>query len=112
MKTCIKNLFPLPALIAALGLILADRVTAQTFTTLHNFAYSEAYWPYAGVILSGNTLYGTTSSGTVFALSTNGTGFTVLYRFNSSGVLTNSDGASPRGRLILSGKTLRSEERR
>jgi formylglycine-generating enzyme required for sulfatase activity len=34
MKTYIKNLFFLPALIAGLGLIPADRVTAQTFTTL------------------------------------------------------------------------------
>ena len=30
MKKCIKNPFPLPALIAGLGLILANRVTAQT----------------------------------------------------------------------------------
>jgi formylglycine-generating enzyme required for sulfatase activity len=30
MKTCIKNLFPLPALIAGLSLILAGRVAAQT----------------------------------------------------------------------------------
>ena len=68
------------------------------------------------MILSGNTLYGTTSSGstngsgTVFAVNTNGTGFTTLYNLsasstNSSGVYTNSDGANPEG-LILSGNTL------
>jgi len=36
MKT--KNLFLVPALIAALNLIPAGRVTAQTFTTLHSFS--------------------------------------------------------------------------
>ena len=37
MKTSLKNPFLLPALIAGLGLMLAGRVTAQTFTTLHSF---------------------------------------------------------------------------
>ena len=35
--------------------------------------------PFSGVILSGDTLYGTTSSGVVFKVNTNGTGFTVLH---------------------------------
>ncbi len=41
--------------------------------------------PYDGLLLSGNTLYGTTwgggaaNAGTVFAANTNGAGFTVLY---------------------------------
>jgi len=76
MKPYIKNLFTclgvaltrsrgLPALIAGLGLIPPGRLTAQTFTTLHNFtavaAYgtnSDGYGPSGGVItnLSGNTL--------------------------------------------------------
>jgi len=37
MKTSIKNLCLLPALIAGLGLILAGPATAQTFTVLHSF---------------------------------------------------------------------------
>jgi hypothetical protein len=37
MKTCIKNLFLLSALMAGFGLMLAGQVTAQTFTTLHTF---------------------------------------------------------------------------
>ena len=90
MKTYIKNLFLLPALIAALGLTLTGRATAQTFTTLHSFAaggynsanpYGNPYTnsdganPYDRLILSGNTLYGTASGGgrsgvgTVFSLS-------------------------------------------
>jgi hypothetical protein len=38
MKTCIENLFLLPALIAGLGLTPTGRVAAGTFTNLHNFA--------------------------------------------------------------------------
>jgi hypothetical protein len=41
MKARIKNLFLLPVLIAALGLIPAGRVTAQTFTNLHNFTFGS-----------------------------------------------------------------------
>src|ERR1035437_9405074 len=117
MKTHIKNLFLLPALIAGLGLIPAGRVTAQTFTNLHNFTGFDGAEPHAGLILSGNTLYGTAQlggsagRGTVFAVNTNGTGFTNLYNFtatstDSSGVETNSDGANPDAGLILSGNTL------
>src|SRR5439155_11233472 len=52
-KTCIKHLFLLPALIAALGLITANRVPAQTFTTLHSFTNgSDGGKPWAGLILS------------------------------------------------------------
>src|SRR5208282_5026446 len=100
-------------LIAVLGLMLAGRATAQTFTTLYNFTAlvdynnSDGAVPEAGVILSGNTLYGTayyggsSGNGTVFALNTNGTGFTNLYSFTGG-----SDGASPQAVLILSGNTL------
>ena len=65
MKTRSKHLFILPALLAGLGLIPAGRVTAQTFTNLYSFtatggAYSnsDGAYPSAGLILSGNTLYG------------------------------------------------------
>jgi uncharacterized repeat protein (TIGR03803 family) len=109
MKTSIKNLFLLPALIAGLNLIPAGRVTAQTFTTLHSFAYfpGDGGWPYAGLILSGNTLYGAAythgswNGGTVFAVNTDGTVFTNLYNFTGG-----SDGYWPYGGLILSGNTL------
>jgi uncharacterized repeat protein (TIGR03803 family) len=65
---------------------------------------------------NSNTLYGTTTSGgssgngTVFAIQTDGTGFTNLYNFNaipySPEPYTNRDGAIPYGRLVLSGHTL------
>ena len=122
MKTYIKKLFLLPALIAALGLMPAGRATAQTFTTLHSFTAidpntgtnSDGANPVAGLILSGNTLYGTAQSGgtngtgLVFKVNTDGTGFTNLYSFTAtSGFFSpNSDGANPLAGLILSGNTL------
>src|ERR1035437_1855754 len=125
MKTYIKNLFLLPTLIAGLGLIPTGRVTAQTFTNLHSFMATSGSYPYgnsdgaepaAGLVLSGNTLYGTAQlgggwgCGTVFKMNTAGTGFTNLHDFtvtstNLSGVDTNSDGTYPNG-LILLGNTL------
>jgi uncharacterized repeat protein (TIGR03803 family) len=53
------------------------------------------------LILSGNILYGTTSqgsadNGTVFAVKTDGTGYTNLYRFT---VTTN--GSAPHAGLLL-----------
>src|ERR1019366_8175047 len=107
MKTRINNLFLLPVLMASLALMLADRVTAQTFTTLHSFtatssgANSDGANSYAGLLLSGNTLYGTASGGgaytfgTVFAVNTDGTGFTTLYSF------TDSYHESQAGKLLL-----------
>jgi len=120
MKMCIKKLFLLPALIAGLGLILTGRVSAQTYTNLHLFMNypNDGANPQAGLILSGNTLYGTASgggnssslSGTVFKINTDGSGFTNLYYFTPASYPnyphTNSDGASPQAGLILSGNTL------
>src|ERR1035437_6209555 len=117
MKTYIKNLFLLSALIAGLGLIPAGRVTAQTFTTLHSFTGgNEGAHPSVGLVLSGATLYGTAYLndgsayyGTVFKVNTNGTGFTTLHVFTpptASSPYTNSDGANPHASLILSGNTL------
>src|ERR1017187_5843173 len=107
VKTCIWNLFLLPALIASLGLIPVGRITAQTFTPLYSFTpsfapndtNSDGANPIAGLILSGNTLYGTAiyggtnGNGMVFAVNTNGTSFTTLHNFTarSGSYSTNSD---------------------
>jgi uncharacterized repeat protein (TIGR03803 family) len=110
----------------ASGTVFAVNTNGTGFTTLHSFTatspffnpygtYSPPYtnsdgaFPVAGLVLSdNNTLYGTTESGgssgwgTVFAINTNGTGFTTLYSFTGG-----SDGAEPyTGTLILSGSTL------
>ena len=92
----------------------SGRVTAQTFTNLHSFtatsisdANDDGIHPEAGLILSGNILYGTagyggsSGSGTVFKVNTDGTGFTILHTFTA-----NSDGATPAAGLILSGNIL------
>src|SRR5882724_1452635 len=127
MKTNLKDLFLLPALIAVLNLMLAGLVTAQTFTTLHSFTASitnssgvytnsDGANPRTGLILAGNTLYGTAEDGgssgrgTLFAFNPDGTGFTNLHSFTatsgSGGYYgTNSEGAIPNG-LVLSNNTL------
>ena len=113
---------------AANGTVFAMNVDGTGFTNLHSFTErsglypfttnSDGALPWAALILSGNTLYGTasqggsTGNGTVFALNTDGTGFTNLYHFavssspNPNLNYTNSDGANPFGPLILSGSTL------
>jgi uncharacterized repeat protein (TIGR03803 family) len=97
--------------------MLARPSTAQTFTTLHSFSIVnpvtgaiDGASPYGGLVLSGNTLYGTTSGnvwvadwGTVFAVRTDGTGFTTLHEFLSP---YDNIGAVPYAELILSGTTL------
>ena len=103
MKTPIRTLFFLTALLAG----LAGPATAQTFTTLHSFAVSGGYSPFAELVLSGNTLYGTANSGgsghggMVFSLNTDGSGLTDLYNFTILG-----DGYTPYAGLVLSSNTL------
>jgi uncharacterized repeat protein (TIGR03803 family) len=109
-----KKLFVLPLLVMGLGSGLP--LTAQTFKTLHDFPQwdgplggpyinSDGGKPEVALIMSGGTLYGTTAfagssgNGTLFALNTDGTGFTVLYNFGDT------DGAGAYGSLILSGHT-------
>jgi uncharacterized repeat protein (TIGR03803 family) len=93
---------------AGLGLFSARLAPSQTLTTLHSFSGDlDGANPYAGLVLSGNTLYGTASNGrglgegTVFKLNTDGTGFTVLHRFTGG-----TDGSNIYAGLILSGNTL------
>src|ERR1044071_4357259 len=101
MKRNIKNPFLMPALIAGLNFIGAVRVTAQSFVN------SDGANPNAGLILSDGILYGTAAAGggsgfgTVFAINTNGTGFSVLHSFTGG-----TDGANPWDGLVRSGTTL------
>jgi uncharacterized repeat protein (TIGR03803 family) len=78
------------------------------FTILHSFTGgSDGANPWAGLILSGNTLFGTAYNGgswghgTVFKVNTDGSGFTTLHSFAYG-----SDGAGPIGGLILTNNTL------
>ncbi len=84
-------------LTVALAWVLSGRVTAQTFRVLHSFSQTppsnfntDGAHPLSRLVLSGYTLYGTTESGgnsgtgwgVVFAVNTDGTGFTNLHSFS------------------------------
>src|SRR5882724_3811102 len=95
------------------GTIFAVNTNGTGFRILHSFTGgSDGAHPWAGLIVSSNTLYGTAYSGgssgrgTVFALNTDGTGFTNLHNFTANPFGTNSDGAYPIPGLILSSNTL------
>jgi uncharacterized repeat protein (TIGR03803 family) len=99
--------FLLPALIASLGLIPVGRVAAQTFTTLHSFnGTTDGANSEAPLVLSGNTLFGTTfygdgQYGSVYSVNTDGTGFINLFSFINGG-----GGANPAAGLIVLGTNL------
>lgn len=103
------------------GTVFALNVNDTGITNLHNFSFSSGADPYstnsdgnqpfAAVLLSGNTLYGTTfyggtnANGTVFKVNTDGTGFSTLHTF-AAGRDINSEGSDPQSGLTLSGETL------
>lgn len=99
--------------LVALVLLTTLVADGQTLTTLHNFSSTingtnwDGAYPNGGLLSSGNTLYGTASGGgiegygTVFAVNSDGSGFTNLYDF-TNGI----DGANPYSGVILSGHTL------
>jgi len=100
---------------SGLGTVFKVSIHGAGFTNLHSFAGAgDGAKPYAGLVLAGGTLYGTTSGGgssgvgTVFAINTDGTGYTNLYGFSGLDpvTLTNTNGAHPRGRLVLAGAML------
>jgi uncharacterized repeat protein (TIGR03803 family) len=110
------------------GTVFAVNTDGTGFKTLHSFPGlpfgPEGAYPKAGVVLSGNTLYGhafyggisddaDTSTfngkGTIFSVNRDGSGFAVLHAFSPYGAApshTNSDGAAPAGSLIVSENTL------
>jgi uncharacterized repeat protein (TIGR03803 family) len=93
------------------GVVFAIGTDGTGFTDLYSFdGYDDGAYPYAGLVLSGNRLYGTTYGGSlkgsVFAINTDGTGFKVLHNFPFPDLLTNSDGALPTAGLTLVGNTL------
>ena len=100
---------------------LVTQVSAQTLGILHTFSAggalidldvvtltnSDGMQPSAGLVLSGNTLYGTapnggiSGGGTVFKVNIDGTGFTTLHNF-----LGRDDGFRPVAGLAVSGNVL------
>jgi uncharacterized repeat protein (TIGR03803 family) len=97
------------------GTVFAVNLDGTGFNTLYSFTAtsqgsvtnSDGAHPTAGLVLSGNTLYGTASrggpldNGTVFAVNTDGTGFRTLHIFSNP-----NDGAAPESNLILASNTL------
>lgn len=90
------------------GTVFSVQENGSGFTTLYNFTGGgDGNAPAAGLVMSGNMLYGTTELGgaygygAVFGVNTNGGGITNLYSFAGGG-----DGANPEAALILSGNTL------
>src|SRR5437773_6573471 len=98
--------------LAGMELLSAIPLRAQTFNTLHSFTGSDGSVPNSSLTLSGTTLYGTTvnggssTTGTLFSLGTDGHGFTNLYSFTAAPGGFNSDGANPYSGLLLSNGTL------
>lgn len=102
------------------GVVFSIQTDGSGYTVLHSFSGLNGFTnadgavPAAGLLLSGNTLYGTSQyggvygSGTVFALPTSGSGFSTLYSFTAldPDTFTNSDGANPSSQLVMSGSTL------
>src|SRR5882672_193851 len=118
----IKKPYLVPLLAAGFVAMLTGPASAQAFKTLHSFGASfngtnsDGAYP-GGLIIAGDTLYGTTSGGAIpgdgsmFAIKTSGTGFTILRTFtpriaDGSGFFRNMDGAVPQAPLVLSGNLL------
>ncbi|HEY3915006.1 MAG TPA: choice-of-anchor tandem repeat GloVer-containing protein, partial [Verrucomicrobiae bacterium] len=90
------------------GTIFAVDVDGSNYTVLHTFVGSaDGANPWAGLLLAGGMLYGTTynggtnGGGTLFSVNIDGSSYTVLRHFGAS-----HDGMNPRENLILSGGTL------
>jgi uncharacterized repeat protein (TIGR03803 family) len=94
------------------GTVFAVSTDGTDFTALYDFSApnittnTDGAGPHPGLILSGNTLYGVTTTGgvsgngTVFRINRDGSGFTTLHTFMGS------DGSDLWTELVLSGNTL------
>jgi len=98
------------------GLVYRLAVDGSKIETVYQLKVEDGYSPFGGLLLaSDGKLYGTTTlgaanqantTGTVYRLATDGTGFTVLHRFqsyatsNSIGGPINTDGSNPEAELI------------
>jgi uncharacterized repeat protein (TIGR03803 family) len=102
------------AIAVAVAMIFAGTAIpaqAQTETVLHHFANSpDGMIPYAGPLLKGTSLYGTTvnggntsADGIVYAISTTTGKETILHTFGGQ---TNGDGSRPYGGLAAYGGSL------
>lgn len=98
------------------GLIYRLAADGSKIDTIYQLRIEDGYSPFGGVVLgSDGRLYGTTSigtasqantSGTIYSLTTDGSGYTVLHRFadftglNANGNPINTNGANPDSELV------------
>src|ERR1700733_6159469 len=93
------------------GTVFSMSTNGTGYTILRSFTNSpDANYPYGGLVLNAGILYGTSTgggsntTGTIFAINTNGTGYNILHRFSAAA--GNLDGWQPEGTLTLSGGNL------
>lgn len=91
------------------GTIFRINMNGTGFAVMRHFqSLPDGSSPQGSLLLDGTTLYGmtltggTSSAGTIFSITTAGTGYSVIKSFTGSTV----DGGSPRGSLITDGTTL------
>jgi uncharacterized repeat protein (TIGR03803 family) len=107
MKTKPRSSLAAMVMLAAVLLAAPTTASTQTFTTLTsftNFLDGTAYID-TGLTLSDGILYGT--GGTIYKVSTNGSGFAVVHQFTGG-----SEGLVPVGRVSVSGNTIYGVTRR
>src|SRR5262249_13102509 len=88
------------------GTVFKLQTDGSGFSTLHTFdpANGDSSLPATGVVLDGDTLYGTAlggGGGIVFSLGADGTRFATLHNFAAD-----TDGAAIQGDLVLLGNRL------
>jgi uncharacterized repeat protein (TIGR03803 family) len=97
------------------GTIFSLDTSDTNYTVLYTFAgVPDGAFSQGGLVLSGNTLYGTVSgggafnNGAIFSINTDGSGYQILYSFSAATGPdgTNSDGTLPICDLLLSGNVL------
>jgi uncharacterized repeat protein (TIGR03803 family) len=99
------------------GTVFSISTNGQNFTVLHYFLKGtnlvdgsslDGFTPDAGLFVNSNMLYGTTGfggnygGGTVFAIATNGSTYSVLHSFNTAA----GEGKIPEGEVVAAGNTL------
>jgi uncharacterized repeat protein (TIGR03803 family) len=106
-----------PSTTIAAGILFRTTLDGSRVTTLYQMAREEVNSPVAGLLLASNgQFYGTTKfgrasdanggSGTIYRINADGTGFTVIHRFEVSTTANqelfpvNTEGALPEGELI------------
>lgn len=96
-----------------LGTVFKMNSDGTGFELLHSFTggAADGSLPYGDLTLSGATLYGMSYQGgegygTVFKISTDNTGFSLLHSFSQSTAPGGIGGVGPYGSLTLSGSTL------